>query len=334
MNTERCFCEVCRKRESYDEIVVQMVATLRGKEYTYVGREAHCTECGSIMYVPSINDSNLEALYDVYRQENHIISLKDVREIPGKYAIGKRPLSQLLGWGELTLSRYINGDVPTRQYSDILTRIYNDPKYYSELLETNRGNIAEQAYAKSRKAVDALIHDPALSFGNIDRIIQYLLNQCEYITHLELQKALYYVQGFGYAFCGNYIFDDDCQAWVHGPVYANVYSRYKDYHFNPIDAVETFDLSLLSPEERAVCDGVIKHICCYSAKTLEEFTHRETPWLTTREGLDTAEYSTRTIEKSLIGEYFGAMKERYHMETPEDIGKYSADIFARICCRN
>ena len=38
-----------------------------------------------------------------------------------------------------------------------------------------------------------------------------------------LQKALYYIQGFFYAFYRAFLFSEDCEAWVHGPVYRDVY---------------------------------------------------------------------------------------------------------------
>jgi len=37
----------------------------------------------------------------------------------------------LLGWGEQTFSRYCDGDLPTKQYSEILKKIYDDQHYYS-----------------------------------------------------------------------------------------------------------------------------------------------------------------------------------------------------------
>jgi hypothetical protein len=80
-------------------------------------------------------------LYDVYRQNNGIISLEKILEIPRKYNIGKRPLSLLLGWGEMTFSKYCEGDMPTKQYSNILLKIYDDPAYYKELLEKNKDNL-------------------------------------------------------------------------------------------------------------------------------------------------------------------------------------------------
>lgn len=159
MNEKKlAFCEECRDDVEYLIKDVQLTGKIKGKEYHYLGKEARCVNCNTPVYVPEINDFNLDALYDVYRQENGIVPLSVIREIPKKYAIGKRPLSLLLGWGEQTFSRYCNGDIPTKQYSDILNKLYNDPAYYSDLLEEKKDNLKSPlAYSKSRKAVDALL---------------------------------------------------------------------------------------------------------------------------------------------------------------------------------
>ncbi|MBZ9607298.1 DUF4065 domain-containing protein [Clostridium estertheticum] len=59
----------------------------------------------------------------------------------------------------------------------------------------------------------------------------------EDITSLALQKLVYYVQGFYYAFTNRLIFEENCEAWVHGPVYRNVYIKYRKYRFNPIECI-------------------------------------------------------------------------------------------------
>lgn len=332
MNNEKVVCEECRDYVPYTATWTHMTATLRGKKYEYMGREAHCSVCGAFVYVPEIEDDNLEALYTIYRAENNIIPLRQVREIPDKYAIGKRPLSLLLGWGELTYSRYMDGDVPSRQYSDMLQRIYDDPAFYAELLEANKDRLPSQkTYEKSRAAVDALLAametPPDTEIG---RVIQYLLHQCDDITPLALQKGLYYIQGFYYAFHGAYLFEDNCQAWVHGPVYREIYERYRDYHYDPIAPVKEFDTSLLSAEEKAICDSVIRYLCCYSGYVLERFTHKEMPWLRTRGDLPDGDPSTRIIKKELIGEYFCAVRDKYQMVNPGDIRKYAEDMFAGL----
>ena len=308
-----------------------MTGTIKGKEYHYTGTEARCADCGNLVFVPEISDDNLRSLYNVFREENGIVSLDVICAIPEKYDIGKRPLSLLLGWGELTFSRYCDGDIPTRQYSDILQRIYNEPQFYSELLEANKANLKSQrTYEKTRRAVDALLSVGVPSNSKINTVIQYLLYQCEDITPLALQKALYYIQGFHFAFYRTFLFPEDCQAWTHGPVYRDIYFRYRDYRFDPIEKTTTFDTSVFSASEKAICDSVINNLCCYSGKILERFTHNEAPWLTTRGDLPDSAPSDRIIEKSVIGAYFDAVKAKYNMVNPRDIKDYAQDMFHQI----
>lgn len=329
--TEKTFCEECRNDVEYTTASVPMTGTIKGKEYHYTGTEARCADCGNLVFVPEISDDNLRSLYNVFREENGIVSLDVICAIPEKYDIGKRPLSLLLGWGELTFSRYCDGDIPTRQYSDILQRIYNEPQFYSELLEANKANLKSQrTYEKTRRAVDALLSVDAPSNSKINTVIQYLLYQCEDITPLALQKALYYIQGFHFAFYRTFLFPEDCQAWTHGPVYRDIYFRYRDYRFDPIEKTTTFDTSVFSASEKAICDSVINNLCCYSGKILERFTHNEAPWLTTRGDLPDSAPSDRIIEKSVIGAYFDAVKAKYNMVNPRDIKDYAQDMFHQI----
>ena len=329
--TEKTFCEECRNDVEFTTASVPMTGTIKGKEYHYTGTEARCADCGNLVFVPEISDDNLRSLYNVFREENGIVSLDVICAIPEKYDIGKRPLSLLLGWGELTFSRYCDGDIPTRQYSDILQRIYNEPQFYSELLEANKTNLKSQrTYEKTRRAVDALLSVGVPSNSKINTVIQYLLYQCEDITPLALQKALYYIQGFHFAFCRTFLFSEDCQAWTHGPVYRDIYFRYRDYRFDPIEKTTTFDTSVFSASEKAICDSVINNLCCYSGKILERFTHNEAPWLTTRGDLPDSAPSDRIIEKSVIGAYFDAVKAKYNMVNPRDIKDYAQDMFHQI----
>lgn len=322
------FCEECRDDVEYTITEVPMIGKIKGNKYSYTGKEARCDRCHAKVYIPEINDSNLKALYDVYRKENGIVSLDVILAIPKKYAIGKRPLSLLLGWGEQTFSRYCEGDMPTKQYSKILIKIYEDPVYYAHLLEVGKENLKSQrTYEKSKKAVDDLLNISKQNSSKIDIAIKYLLNQCEDITPLALQKALYYIQGFYYAFCNTFLFTEDCEAWVHGPVYREVYFKYRDYRFDPIAKSQYFDDSVLNASEKAIFDGVIHNLCCYSGKVLEQFTHNETPWLVARGDLPVTEPSERIISQDTIGDYFKSVKEKYNMMKPNDIRVYAMDMF-------
>ena len=329
MHNTKTFCENCREDVDVNVIEKELTGNIKNEEYHYVGNQTYCKNCGLEIYVAERNDSNLSALYDVYRQKHNIISLDMILSIPRKYAIGKRPFSLLLGWGEQTFSRYCDGDMPTKHYSDMLKQIYNEPAYYADVLENNKDNLkSTSTYKKSKSAVQALLGNVART--KMDYTVKYLLNQCKDVTPLALQKALYYIQGFYYAFYGKFIFTENCEAWVHGPVYRDIYFRYRDYKFDPIKEEDEFDASIFSTSEKTVIDSVIKNICCYSGKILELFTHSEEPWLSTRGDLTPTASSTVTIDKNRIGNYFKAIKEKYAMINPNDIKSYSQNMFEHI----
>lgn len=328
MKSRKVFCEECRRDVDFMVHKKQMTGTIKGEVYSYTGQIASCIDCASEMYVDEIQDLNLKALYDEYRKKNDIISLEKILQIGPRYGIGKRPLSLLLGWGEQTFSRYCDGDIPTRQYSDILKRVYEDPWFYHQILEENKSSLKTEAtYKKSKMAVEKLIGTDTNTKSKINLVIEYLLNQCEDITPLALQKSLYYVQGFYYAFYHKFLFAEDCQAWAHGPVYPEVYYRYKDYKFDPIERKATMDDSLFLSSEIAILNSVVKNLSCYSGKVLEQFTHSELPWLSARGNLTEGEPSNQIIHKEVIGEYFESVKEKYHMINPNDIGAYAQTMF-------
>lgn len=331
MKERKVFCEECRNDVYFCINDVQMEGTIKGEKFAYLGKEAHCVDCNSEVYVAEINDDNLKALYDAYREKNGIVPLEVILAIPEKYSIGKRPLSLLLGWGEQTFSRYCDGDMPTKQYSEILQKIYFNPQYYAEILEGNKGNLKTvTSYEKSKKALDTILGVTQSKESKINLAIEYLLNECEDITPLALQKALYYIQGFYYALYSTFIFSEDCEAWVHGPVYRDIYFRYRDYRFDSIEGNNDFDSSVFSSAEKAILDSVVKNLCCYSGKVLEQFTHSEAPWLSTRGELSADAASERIITKELIGSYFRTVKDKYDMINPNDIKAYAQNMFEQM----
>ena len=327
------YCETCGKEQPYRLISVPMLGKLKDEAYSYTGQEARCQACGARLKVAEVDEANLRSLYDLYRKKKGIISLEQVRALPKRYAIGKRPLSKLLGWGELTFARYYEGYMPTRQYSEVMKRLYDEPAFYKELLERNREAIgSERSYEKSLRAVDKLLSlQGAEQETKIDLVARYIFDRCEDITPLMLQKALYYIQGFHYAFMGTFPFQEECEAWVHGPVFKEIYMRYKDYRYEPEGKKEPFDASGFAAGEKAVYDSVINFFCCYSGRVLERITHNEAPWLKARGNLPLTAYSEEVIEKAVLGAYFLSVKEKYHMVNPGDIRNYAEDMFRQSC---
>lgn len=329
-------CETCREFVEYNIIKKEFHDTIKGIEVTYSGEEAVCKSCGEIVYVADINDRNLEYMQIAYnkvkeQKKNELIIIID--EICDKYNIGKKPLAKVLGWSEATIMRYYNGEqLPLPEYHSTLVEIKNDPFVFREKLEKNKTNIAPITYEKSKIALSELSINNTNKHKKIEDVTKYLLLKCEDVTPLALQKLLYYTQSFNKVFNNKFMFEDDCEAWIHGPVYRETYEQFKRYGYNIIDdiLIKEEDLSSLSVTEKELIDNITIHLGCYSGKILENMTHVEMPWLTTRGDLKENENCDKVISKELINDYFLSIKEKYKMINPSDIRDYSKDLFEKI----
>jgi uncharacterized phage-associated protein len=329
----KAFCEECRDYVTYRVETIDRTKEIKGRTVKFCERVAYCNTCKSETFVSSLRDQNLSALDAAYRAAEDLISADEIKGILEKYDIGKRPLSLLLGWGETTLTRFVSGDLPSKTYSDQLRRINSVPEDYLEILITKKERITEAAYEKSLVATNHELTKtaPCLVSSKIESAANYIISRSLEITPFALQKLLYFSQGFHKIFMGSFIFEEDCEAWVHGPVYRDIYFKYKDHGYNPIEDLNArFECFDLSESEREVIDAVISYFGCYSGKILEAMTHMELPWREARVGLVENEGSEMIIQKDRIETYFNQVYQKYKMLNIIDIKDYSGDIFEKI----
>ncbi|MCK5154836.1 MAG: DUF4065 domain-containing protein [Spirochaetales bacterium] len=331
------FCEECRDYVDFTIEEVKRDKEIRGISIEYTAKIAFCDECTNELFVSELRDENLETINRNYRLTEGLIQVYEIGEVLEKYDIGKRPLSLILGWGEGTLSRYVDGDIPSRQYSDILKRLQTDFEFMLELLEKSKSKITERAYTNCLRAAQRNLENEKemmavfQSEEKIDSVVRYIIYKSVEITPLALQKLLYFSQSFYKAFTEKFLFDNDCGAWIHGPVYRNIYYKYKDHGYNPIDEdVDKFMNFDLTETEKTVIDTVLLNFGCYSGKILEYMTHAERPWRESRNGLEDSEVSDRIIEKELIEFYYKEVLGKYNMINISDIRDYSTDLFRKI----
>lgn len=136
---------------------------------------------------------------------------------------------------------------------------------------------------------------------NASDIAKWFINEV-HPEPLKLQKLLYLAQGFSYAFNDCPLFDDEIEAWVHGPVVPSVYYEYREYTYNPI--VTNYQLTKIDKDTLNILNYVKDNFSKYDGKYLEKLTHKQEPWILSREGLDPDERSDKTIQKQNIANYF------------------------------
>jgi len=301
----------------------EQYAPIKGEKYPYLAKVARCIHCNEKLDV--YNDENLKLGYDAFREANNIISLEQIREIPEMYNIGKRVLSSLLGWGEHTFTRYYEGYLPTKEYSDKLKKLYNSPTEYRKILEEGRSDLAEVAYNKSKLAVQKFISvDPTA----IMKVTGYLKQKKEDLSSYRLQKLIYYTQAISSVFKPEPLFIDLPEAWANGPAYPEVYYKNRDR------LIDNSLGDLLNGEEREVVDCMLECFGIYDGDTLVEITHREDPWVKARGDLPPDAPSNEIISLESIFEYFSNVKNKSKMRSMIDMRKYAQDMVALISVKS
>jgi uncharacterized phage-associated protein len=113
----------------------------------------------------------------------------------------------------------------------------------------------------------------------------------------KLHKLLYYAQGWHIARTGQPMFRETVNAWVNGPVVAELWADEKHGRGRP--AVEALDASSL-----ATVDYVVHRYGDLSAADLIKLTHEEDPWRELSESEDPAAGNSPEITHDALARWF------------------------------
>jgi len=125
------------------------------------------------------------------------------------------------------------------------------------------------------------------------------------LTNLKLQKLLYYSQAWHLALQNQPLFNEDFQAWIHGPVLPSQYHRFKDAEWRALT------LDVQAPTlTMSVKDHLLEIVDVFgseSAVALELMTHQEQPWIEARKGLPADAPSSAVISKATMRDYYRSL---------------------------
>ena len=297
MERRSAFCINCHRETACMPRKVKINQSVRDKSYTFEITTFVCSECGREIGFPGLMDYNIKEMDEQYRKAEEIITVEDIERLMKLYNIGKAPLSLALGFGEVTITRYLAGQVPSKEYSDIMLHALASASYMKELLDQNREKIGETAYKKAYTAATQLENLYVAVPVELLAVIAYIFSALHEVTPLTLQKLLYYIQGN----------------------YAAIYDKpLFDAPFVPLKE----SALPLTPEAKEVVDRVLDTFGMYSGKVLENITHKEAPWLDARKGFLPDETSHAEISLDAMKSYFKKVDEKYNIRTEEGLRKY------------
>ncbi len=115
-------------------------------------------------------------------------------------------------------------------------------------------------------------------------IARYIIQRCNSqnrpISNLKLQKILYFVQAEFLVTRNQACFSENIEAWDFGPVVPEVYQKYKIFGSANIPVFRKNDNNVKIPlSDREILNEIIDECSRYSASTLVDITHHQTPWI-------------------------------------------------------
>jgi len=132
------------------------------------------------------------------------------------------------------------------------------------------------------------------------------------ISHLKLQKLVYYAQAWHYTIFGCPLFNERVEAWMHGPVIRSIYDRFKDSNvYTPLNIQEIeLNVPIFPQDTFNILIDINTIYGEHSGAYLENLTHNESPWLDARAGIPDYERCDNEITLEAMKNYYSKINER------------------------
>lgn len=139
---------------------------------------------------------------------------------------------------------------------------------------------------------------------NVSAFIFERLRKLAPVETLKLQKLMYYSNAWSLAGWGKPLFEDEIQAWKHGPVVSSLYPLHRGRV--ALDDWPHGERSKLSIAERKLVDNIVSTYGGLSGWSLRERTHKEKPWIDAWEKSKHGKILRVPIEPEAMSKYYSA----------------------------
>ena len=151
-------------------------------------------------------------------------------------------------------------------------------------------------------------------YKTIDSIVlsNYILKHYGPMSHLKLQKLLYYCDAYCLAYFGEELITDEFEAWVHGPVSRKVFNElkgqavlYTDVAYSETPGMDVdMEFEKLTFAQKELITDVLNQLSPWTGLELERATHSERPWQLARIGYDAAQHCHEIISKEEVAKFY------------------------------
>jgi putative zinc finger/helix-turn-helix YgiT family protein len=212
-------CPICENEHKVKVFEEKTIALIKNKSVEYKEIFYVCPETNEEFYPEKVMDENLTRARDAYKRLNGLLTSIEIKEIRDYYGLNQRELSNIFGWGDITVQRYESKQIQDETYDKVLRRAKEDPLFvYNELKKHKdkfnndrfkdlefflKGEIKKkQTILCNIEALKALYLDydepsefngnKQLSFSNIGQMLRYFSQNNDKLYKVKLMKLLWY----------------------------------------------------------------------------------------------------------------------------------------------
>lgn len=319
-------CPLCDKEHEVEERKRMSSITIKCEKVEYEESYYLCKnsdEDENEFVTAKMNDTNLMNARNAYRIKKGLLTSEEIVKIREQYGLSQSDLSNLLGWGEVTISRYESKAIQDEVYDTILKNVRDNPLKVYEYLEKNKDKFNFTKYVGIRERIIRNLDEYGKEFlkrqvlesdyvyyiepsdfnGNkkldinkLESIISYFAKRVNNLYKVKLMKMLWYADSLSYklngmAMTGLVYCHDEMGALPIGHykildlenINVNKEEDYENTRYH-ILSNDKLDLSNLHSNEMDILDQVINKFKNFKAKDIVEYMHKERAYIETKDG--------------------------------------------------
>lgn len=165
-------CPLCDTEHEIDVKVEKSIALIKGKKVEYDKIVYYCNEEDDEFCPSKIMDKNLLRARDAYRENEGLLTSREIKNIREVYKLNQKEFSNLLGWGDVTIQRYETKTIQDLTYDSIMRMTLENPTYCLDMLEKNKDKFLENRYEQIKESIKDIIRNK----GNTHLIIEEIRN--------------------------------------------------------------------------------------------------------------------------------------------------------------
>lgn len=164
-------CLKCMGEVPYIVKEEEFYITVKNEDFLIKGKRAFCKNDGEELLHLDYDKENQEKAFNLYREKYGIVRVDELKEARENYQLTQREYSYLLGFGEITVSRYERGSLPTVAQSNIIHESFN-PTYFYKTIPEKHEKISNQRLIEIKENIRMLEPQPQIIIDRLANRIQ------------------------------------------------------------------------------------------------------------------------------------------------------------------